>query len=68
MTYSCVLMLSVGVTASRLSVTPAAKPATAARGPDTLPSASASSRLYWSKATNPIVRRQHKNVLSPIPH
>ena len=51
-------MLSVGVTANRLSVTPAANPAAAARGPDTLPSASASNLLYWSKATNPIVRHQ----------
>lgn len=55
-------MLSVGVTANRLSVTPAAKPASAARGPDTLPSASASSRLYWSNATNP--KRVHRPSLA----
>lgn len=46
-------MLSVGVTASRDSVTPAPKPASTVRGPLSLPSASASKRLYWSKATNP---------------
>lgn len=51
--HSWVLMDSVGVTASRDSVTPAAKPARAARGPVTLPSASARRLLYWSKATNP---------------
>lgn len=44
--YNCVLILSVGVTANKLSVTPAAKPASAARGPVTLPSASARRRLY----------------------
>lgn len=48
-----VLMLSVGVTARRDSVTPAPKPASTVRGPDILPSASARSFLYWSKATNP---------------
>lgn len=51
--YSCVLILSVGVTANKLSVMPAANPARAARGPVTFPSASARRRLYWSKATNP---------------
>jgi len=44
-------MLSVGVTAMRDSVTPAPKPAMTVRGPETLPSASASRVLYWSKAT-----------------
>lgn len=51
--YSVVLMLSVGVTASNDSVTPAPKPAKTVRGPVSLPSASASMRLYWSKATKP---------------
>lgn len=45
-TYNCVLILSVGVTANKLSVTPAANPANAARGPVTLPLASARRRLY----------------------
>jgi hypothetical protein len=48
-----VLMLSVGVTARRDSVTPAPKPARTVLGPVILPSASARSLLYWSKATNP---------------
>lgn len=45
-THSWVFMLSVGVTASKDSVTPAAKPARAARGPLTVPSGSARRRLY----------------------
>src|SRR5699024_4231566 len=53
-TDSVVLMLSVGVTASSDSVTPAPKPARSVRGPVSLPSASASIRLYWSKATQPV--------------
>lgn len=48
-------MLSVGVTASRDSVTPAPKPAITVRGPLSFPSASASIRLYWSNATNPVL-------------
>lgn len=65
--YSCVLMDSVGVTASKLSVTPAAKPASIARGPVTLPSASASMRLYWSKATNPVfLDVSHEPVLPAL--
>ncbi len=52
-TYSMVLMLSVGVTASSDSVTPAPKPAMTVRGPESLPSASTRNRLYWSKATKP---------------
>ena len=51
--YRVVLMLSVGVTARRDSVTPAPKPARTVRGPVILPSASARRLLYWSKATNP---------------
>src|SRR4051812_47240279 len=46
-------MLSVGVTARRDSGTPAPNPAKTVRGPDILPSASASIFLYRSKATNP---------------
>lgn len=52
-THSVVLMLSNGVTASSDSVTPAPKPAITVRGPEMLPSASASIFLYWSNATNP---------------
>jgi hypothetical protein len=51
--YSCVFMLSKGVTARRDSVAPAPKPAITVAGPETLPSASASRFLYASKATNP---------------
>lgn len=51
--YSVVLILSNGVTASKDSVTPAPKPAITVRGPEILPSASASNALYWSNATNP---------------
>lgn len=51
--YSVVLILSVGVTASNDSVTPAPKPARTVRGPVSLPLSSARSRLYWSKATKP---------------
>ncbi len=52
-THSVVLMLSVGVTASRDSVTPAPKPATTVRGPESFPSESARSFLYWSNETKP---------------
>lgn len=45
-TYSVVLILSNGVTASNDSVTPAPKPAMTVRGPDILPSASDSKALY----------------------
>lgn len=38
MTHSVVLMLSVGVTASNDSVTPAPNPAMTVRGPEILPS------------------------------
>ena len=51
---SVVLMDSAGVTASRDSVTPAPKPASTLRGPDTFPSESARSRLYCSNDTNRI--------------
>lgn len=50
-THICVLILSNGVTASALSVTPAPNPAMTFAGPETLPSASASRFLYVSKAT-----------------
>ena len=53
--YSCVFMLSKGVTASNDSVTPAPKPATTVAGPETRPSLSARNDLYVSKATNPVV-------------
>lgn len=55
-------MLSVGVTASSDSVTPAPKPARTVRGPDSLPFSSASKLLNWSKATNP---RSYISPLSP---
>lgn len=51
--YRVVLMLSVGVTASSDSVTPAPKPARTVRGPDSLPFSSARRLLNWSNATNP---------------
>lgn len=51
--YKVVLIDSNGVTASKLSVTPAPNPAMTVLGPDILPSASASKALYWSNATNP---------------
>lgn len=54
-TNKVVLILSKGVTAKRLSVTPAPKPAITVRGPEIFPSASSSMDLYWSKATNPII-------------
>ena len=52
-TYSCVFILSNGVTASSDSVAPAPNPAITVAGPETLPSASASMFLYMSNATNP---------------
>lgn len=52
--YSVVLMLSVGVTASSDSVTPAPKPAITVPGPDSLPFSSASKALNLSNATNPV--------------
>ena len=52
-TDSCVLILSNGVTASKLSVIPAPKPAITVPGPDIFPSASDRRLLYVSKATNP---------------
>lgn len=52
--YNVVLILSVGVTASSDSVTPAPKPARTVRGPESLPSASINIVLYWSNATNPV--------------
>lgn len=53
-TNNVVLMLSKGVTARRLSVTPAPKPAITVRGPEIFPFESSSIDLYWSKATNPL--------------
>jgi hypothetical protein len=52
--YSCVLILSNGVTASSDSVIPAPNPATTVLGPETLPSASSRSDLYASNATKRI--------------
>jgi hypothetical protein len=49
---NCVLILSKGVTASKLSVAPAQKPDTTVIGPLMVPSSFPSIRLYWSKATN----------------
>ena len=66
--YRVVLMLSVGVTARRDSVTPAPKPARTVRGPVILPSASARSFLYWSKATNPAPRCQFWLLISRASH
>lgn len=53
--YSCVLMLSNGVTANSDSVAPAPKPAITFAGPEILPSESANSALYVSNATNPVL-------------
>jgi hypothetical protein len=58
-----VLMLSVGVTAKRDSVTPAPKPAMTFPGPDTLPFSSARKDLYVSNATNPVMFDQ--NIVNP---
>lgn len=52
-TRKVVFILSVGVTASSDSVTPAPKPAITVPGPDMFPSASCSRFLYVSNATNP---------------
>lgn len=57
-TYKVVLILSKGVTARRLSVTPAPKPAITVRGPEIFPLESSSIDLYWSKATNPVVEME----------
>jgi len=51
-TYSEVLMLSNGVTASNDSVMPAPNPAMTVLGPEILPASSWSIDLYVSKATN----------------
>ena len=59
-------MLSNGVTANRDSVAPAPKPAMTVRGPDTLPSGSASSDLYVSNATNPATPRRKLTEVSVV--
>jgi hypothetical protein len=65
--YSVVLILSVGVTANKDSVTPAPKPASTVRGPESLPSESASKLLNWSNATNPTRRVCSRQPVMPHP-
>jgi hypothetical protein len=64
--YSVVLMLSNGVTASRDSVKPAPNPAMTVLGPEIFPFSSCSIDLYWSNATNRIPAFRELPIMSVV--